>query len=126
MRMHEDQDMAIAAIHRIRERFAHPTLDDVVVPDSEVMPGKAVQDEQLLAYIKASGRTMSHASSTCRVGKKEDEMAVVDSEGRVFGTSRLRVVDLSAVPFLPQRHPMATVYALAEKVSETVLGEMKR
>lgn len=117
-----DQNIAIAAIRRVREIFAHHLLTSIVVPDSEVMPGKSIQtDEQLLAYVKASGRTISHVSSTCKMGKQDDEMAVVDSEGRVFGTTGLRVVDLSAVPFLPPGHPMATVYALAEIVSERIL-----
>jgi choline dehydrogenase len=77
----------------------------------------------LLQYVKASGRTISHASGTCKMGKKGDDLAVVDSHGRVFGTMGLRVVDASAVPFLPPGHPMATVYALAELVSERILGE---
>jgi choline dehydrogenase len=119
-----DQDIAIATLRRVREIFAHPSLAPVVVQDSEIMPGKQVQtDEDLLRYIKASGRTISHASGTCKMGKKDDKMAVVDSEGRVYGTKRLRVVDASAMPFLPPGHPMATVYALAELVSERILEQ---
>jgi choline dehydrogenase len=55
------------------------------------------------------------------MGKKTDKMAVVDSEGRVYGAKRLRVVDASAMPFLPPGHPMATVYAVAELVVERIL-----
>ena len=36
-------------------------------------------------------------------------MAVVDSTGKVFGVSRLRVADISAFPLLPPGHPQATV-----------------
>jgi choline dehydrogenase len=118
-----DQSIAIAAIRRIREMFAHPSLSPVVVRNSEVVPGASTQsDALLLQYIKASGRTISHASVTCKMGRKGDRMAVVDSSGRVFGTTGLRVVDASAMPFLPPGHPMATVYALAELVAERILN----
>ncbi|KAH7398802.1 oxidoreductase [Phaeosphaeria sp. MPI-PUGE-AT-0046c] len=117
-----DQDMAIATLRRIREIFAQPVLEPVVVADGEVIPGRSVQsDAELLQYIRMYARTISHASATCKMGKADDKMAVVDSEGRVFGTKRLRVVDASAMPFLPPGHPMSMVYALAEMVSERVL-----
>lgn len=35
--------------------------------------------------------------------------AVVDSKARVYGVSKLRVVDASAFPFLPPGHPQSTV-----------------
>lgn len=117
-----DQDIAIATLRRIREVFALPVLEPVVVADGEVIPGPTVQsDAELLQYIKIYARTISHASVTCKMGKSDDKSAVVDSEGRVFGTKRLRVVDASAMPFLPPGHPMSTIYALAEMVSERIL-----
>lgn len=117
-----DQDIAVATLRRIREVFAQPVLESVVVADGEVIPGPTVQsDVELFQYIKMYARTISHASVTCKMGKSDDKTAVVDSEGRVFGTKRLRVVDASAMPFLPPGHPMSTIYALAEMVSERIL-----
>jgi choline dehydrogenase len=116
-----DQEIAIAAVRRAREIFAHSSLDPVLI-GPEVAPGSdATTDEQILKYIQASGRTISHASGTCKMGKNEDKMAVVDSKGKVFGVFRLRVIDVSSMPFLPPGHPMATVYALAEKIAEDIL-----
>lgn len=43
------------------------------------------------------------------MGKSNDSMAVVDTKGRVFGTTGLRVVDSSALPFLPPGHPQAVI-----------------
>ncbi|KAH8730612.1 oxidoreductase [Phaeosphaeriaceae sp. PMI808] len=121
-----DQEVAIAALRRIREIFAQPSLSPVLVADSETFPGKSAQtDAQLLQHIQKNGRTISHVSCTCKMGKKGNKMAVVDSEGRVFGTTRLRVVDLSAIPFLPPGHPTATVYALAELISDRILKQEK-
>ncbi|KAF1851835.1 GMC oxidoreductase [Cucurbitaria berberidis CBS 394.84] len=116
-----DQEVAVAAIKRAREIFADPSLAPVVV-GAEVVPGNGtVTDAQILAYIQKNSRTISHVSCTCKMGKREDKLAVVDSEGKVFGVKKLRVVDLSAVPFLPPGHPVATVYALAEKAAEKIL-----
>lgn len=118
-----DQDVAIASIRRAREVFNHPAMSSIVI-GPEAVPGNAtVTDEEILQYIKASARTISHVSVTCKMGKEGDKMAVVDSKGRVFGTKRLRVVDVSAMPFLPPGHPMSTVYALAEKISEDILKQ---
>lgn len=116
-----DQDLAIAAIRRAREIFTQSSLADVIV-GAEVSPGAgSTTDAQILESIKLGARTIAHASSTCKMGKKEDKLAVVDSQGRVFGVQKLRVVDLSSVPFLPPGHPMSTVYALAEKIAEKIL-----
>lgn len=46
------------------------------------------------------------------MGNSNDPLAVVDSRARVFKTQRLRVVDVSAFPFLPPGHPQATVCEL--------------
>jgi choline dehydrogenase len=119
-----DTGIAIASLRRARDIFAHTSLSPVVVPGGEVVPGSSVRtDTELLQYIRGTGRTISHASCTCKMGKKSDAMAVVDSDGKVFGTSGLRVVDASAMPFLPPGHPMATVYALAERIAERILAE---
>lgn len=116
-----DQELAIAAIRRAREIFAHQSLAPVLV-GPENLPGNGTQtNEQIQKYIQSSARTISHVSCTCKMGKKEDEMAVVDSKGKVFGVERLRVIDVSAMPFLPPGHPMATIYALGEKLSEDIL-----
>ena len=117
-----DQEIAIAAVRRVREIFAHSSLAPVII-GSEVAPGNGTAtDEQILQYIQAGARTISHASCTCKMGKKDDKLAVVDSKGKVFGVQKLRVVDASAIPFLPPGHPMATVYALAEKIAEDILS----
>jgi choline dehydrogenase len=58
------------------------------------------------------------------MGKKGDPNAVVDNRGRVFGVEGLRVVDASIFPLLPAGHPMTTIYALAELISEDILSKL--
>lgn len=55
------------------------------------------------------------------MGSRSDQMAVVDTDTKVYGVNGLRVVDTSAFPFLPSGYPLATVYALAEKVADKIL-----
>ena len=43
------------------------------------------------------------------MGKAGDADAVVDSKGKVFGVNGLRLVDISAFPFLPPGHTQANV-----------------
>ncbi|KAI1081867.1 glucose-methanol-choline oxidoreductase [Whalleya microplaca] len=104
-----DQEMAIEAFKRARDIFSHPVLRDVVLGD-EVFPGLNVStDAEILASIQQIASTFNHASSTCAMGRRDNPMAVVDSNGRVYGVERLRVVDASIFPVLPPCHPMATV-----------------
>lgn len=45
---------------------------------------------------------------------------VVDSEHRVYGTSNVRVVDASVMPFQINGHVTATLYALAERAADLI------
>ena len=114
-----DIEYAIAAFKRTRQIW-HGMSGVTIGP--EYFPGANVTtDEQILAYIRAALVTIWHASATCAMGKLEDPMAVIDSRARVFGVSGLRVVDASSFPFLPPGHPMASIYALGEKISDDIL-----
>ncbi|MCJ1449298.1 MAG: hypothetical protein MMC23_009818 [Stictis urceolatum] len=102
-----DQQVAIGGFRRARQIFNATGL--VVGP--EFSPGAQVQtDEQILAYIRKTMTTIHHAVGTCPMGKKGDNQAVVDSNGKVFGVTGLRIVDSSVFPILPPGHPQATVF----------------
>ncbi|KAG8526149.1 uncharacterized protein KY384_000142 [Bacidia gigantensis] len=125
-----DQAVAIAAYKRARAAFATPVMQEIVIGD-EAFPGKTVggggvpgvggeSDEEILETVRRSFGAVFHASATNKMGKESDKMAVVDSRCRVMGVRGLRVVDASAFPFLPPGHPMATIYALAEKIADDI------
>jgi choline dehydrogenase-like flavoprotein len=44
---------------------------------------------------------------------------VVDPSLKVYGTKNLRVVDASVIPLQLGATPMSTIYAIAEKVSQS-------
>jgi choline dehydrogenase len=56
------------------------------------------------------------------MGRSSDPIAVVDSKARVFGVQGLRVVDASSFPLLVPGHPQSTIYALAEKIADDIVG----
>ncbi|RAL09381.1 GMC family oxidoreductase [Aspergillus homomorphus CBS 101889] len=118
-----DTEVALAIFKRTREIWASGPLQSITT-GPEYYPGANVTtDEQILDAIRNSVITVWHAACTCKMGLREDPMAVVDSEARVFGVQGLRVVDASAFPLLPPGHPTSTVYMLAEKISAAILAQ---
>jgi choline dehydrogenase len=59
---------------------------------------------------------MAHPVSTCAIGRRDDPMALVDSECRVYGVSSLRVVDASIMP----RVTNLPTIMVAERASELI------
>ena len=110
-----DQEVAVQAFKRAREIFATKAIQPIVIGE-EAFPGTNVTtDEDILDLIKQSALTIYHASATNAMGKRSDPNAVVDSQANVIGVSGLRVVDVSAFPFLPPGHPQATVCKLTNQ-----------
>lgn len=115
-----DQEQAIAAYRRARQLPQTAAMKPVVIGD-EAFPGLNVTlDEDILRVIQASASTIWHASCTCKMGTADDPRAVVDSKARVFGFQNLRVVDASALPFLPPIHPTSTICKYAQTLSAYV------
>ena len=104
-----DQKLAVASYKRIRDMFRTPAIRSILI-GPEYFPGVEYQsEEEILEVIKNTLMTIYHASCTCKMGTRNDSMAVVDHRARVFGVSGLRVVDASAFPFLPPGHPQSVV-----------------
>lgn len=121
-----DQELAVAAFRYVRQLENTTSLKQLLI-NGETNPGPAVQsDAQILTWIKNVVTSLYHASATCKMGRANDSMAVVDSHARVFGVNSLRVVDVSAMPFLVPGQPQSAVYMLAEKISAEILAGLGR
>src|SRR5947209_3025510 len=95
------------------------------VTKREVIPGESVSTrEQLKEFIKdqAWGH---HASCTCKIGARDDALAVLDSQFRVRGTKNLRVVDASVFPHIPGFFIVTAIYMISEKASDVILEERR-
>ena len=80
-------------------------------------------DEALEAFIRQAAIGVWHASCSCRMGREDDPMAVVDAEGRVRGVGGLRVVDASIFPVVPCANTNFPVLMAAEKIADAALAE---
>ena len=89
----------------------------------EIQPGEAVQsDAQIDAFIRGKVESAYHPSCTCRMGRGDDPLAVVDSQARVIGTQGLRVVDSSIMPSITTGNLNAPTIMLAEKAADHIRG----
>src|SRR5262249_2584775 len=75
-------------------------------------------DEALEAFVRKATIGVWHASCTCRMGRADDPMAGVDTQGRVKGVQGLRVVDASIFPVVPCANTNFPTLMSAEKIAE--------
>src|SRR5699024_12844133 len=59
---------------------------------------------------------------TCKMGSADDDMAVVDGKGRVYGLEGLRVVDASIMPLIITGNLNATTIMIGEKIADHIRG----
>lgn len=87
----------------------------------ELCPGPEAEDNAALrAHVAKYGETLYHPCGTCKMGR--DPAAVVDSELRVHGVERLRVVDASIMPTVPGGNTNAPTIMIAEKAADLIKG----
>ncbi|XP_025203062.1 glucose dehydrogenase [FAD, quinone]-like [Melanaphis sacchari] len=63
---------------------------------------------------------MHHQSGTCKMGPEWDRNAVVNSQLKVYGVNRLRVIDASIMPTITGAHTVAPTYMIGEKGADLV------
>ncbi|MEJ8853577.1 GMC family oxidoreductase N-terminal domain-containing protein [Variovorax robiniae] len=102
-----------------RKIVSQPALQ--ALTKRETRPGIDIQDDAgLLQYIKECGQTSWHPIGTCRMGS--DEGSVVDTQLRVRGVQRLRVIDSSIMPTMPSCNTNAPSIMIGEKGADLVRG----
>ena len=107
------------AIRITREIMAQPALD--AYRGRELSPGlDKKSDAELDAFVREHAETAFHPSCSCKMG--EDDMAVVDGQGRVHGMQGLRVVDASIMPLIITGNLNATTIMIAEKIADRIRG----
>jgi choline dehydrogenase len=108
-------------IRLTREIFAQAAFDPY--RGSEISPGDHVQtDEELDAFIRDHAESALHPCGTCRMGRADDPMSVVDPECRVIGVEGLRVADSSIFPRITNGNLNAPSIMTGEKAADHILG----
>jgi choline dehydrogenase-like flavoprotein len=117
----DERDLAtlVAGIRLAREIGQAKALDDWRA--AEILPGPGLEDDaSLAAYVRSTVGSYCHPVGTCKLGT--DDLAVVDTELRVYGIEGLRVADGSVIPSIPSANTNPTVYAIAERAAELILS----
>ena len=117
----EDWSEMRACVRLTREIFTQPAFDRY--RGREIQPVADVEtDEQIDAFVREKVESAYHPSCTCKMGRPDDPMAVVDSQARVIGVEGLRVVDSSIMPSITTGNLNAPTIMLAEKAADHILG----
>lgn len=99
-----------------------PSLAKIIKRRVLPTPGIEKDPEALRDYIRSVSKTVFHPSGTAKMGVREDRMAVVDEELKVFGVDRLRVADASIMPTLVSGNTNAPTIMIGERASRFILG----
>jgi 5-(hydroxymethyl)furfural/furfural oxidase len=93
------------------------------VIDAAIRPGRLLWDGSKTyqmsddEIVDATG-PMFHPSSTCAIGTRDNALAVVDPECRVYGIEGLRVADASVMPSVVSANTNMAAIMIGERVAE--------
>ncbi len=118
-----DRDTIVAGMKLLRRIMNQPAMRRYIAEERAPDP-RCTSDAELLAFARATGTTVFHPTSTCRMGP--DPAAVVDERLRVRGIERLRVVDGSVMPTVVSGNTNAAVVMIAEKGADMILQDAGR
>jgi choline dehydrogenase-like flavoprotein len=112
-----DREVYLEALETARQ-FGHSRdLDDW--RDRELLPGPDCRSEKdALSFVQRAAYTHHHPVGTCRMGKQDDDAAVVGADLRVRGIDGLYVIDASIIPAITTGPVNAAIVAMAERASD--------
>ena len=117
----DDLDACLLALKMSRRVAACGPMARLI--EEEIRPGpKAVSDEALTAYLRATGATAYHPVGTCRIGT-DAAQSVVDPQLRVHGIQGLRVADASVMPTIASTNTNAIAIVIGERAAHFISQE---
>ena len=117
----EGRDMAamLDLIALIRRLVDTPPFADFIA--AERWPGRAVEGQSLVEFVRTNAQTYHHPNGACKMGPASDPLAVVDTCGRVHGIEGLHVGDASIMPTIPGAPTNLTCLAIGERLAELLI-----
>ena len=111
-----DRQVAADSLRLTRRIVGMPAL--ARYSPRETRPGVQYQSDDDLARLAGDiGTTIFHPVGTCKMGRTDDPMAVVDSRLRVHGVAALRVADASVMPTITSGNTNAPALMIAERAA---------
>ena len=118
----EDLNLMIDSVKFARKVVKSKPLSEIVI--SETLPGKNItSDNDLENFCKRTVKTNWHPVGTCKMGKENDQYAVLDNKLRVYGVENLRVFDVSMMPRLVSGNTNAPAMAIANHATNILLRD---
>ncbi|TRY61644.1 hypothetical protein TCAL_04403 [Tigriopus californicus] len=99
------------------KRFGAKFYDRPLVPCSHLVPGTDAYWECWVRYLSTSDH---HPVGSCKMGRKNDPMAVVSPKFRVYGVRRLRIVDGSTMPQVISGNINTPIIMMAERAADFI------
>jgi choline dehydrogenase len=110
-----------ACIRLTREIFAQQAMQPFV--KHEIQPGPDFDsDAQIDSFLRDHAESAYHPCGTARMGRRDDPLAVVDSECRVIGVEGLRLADSSIFPQVTNGNLNGPSIMVGEKAADHILG----
>lgn len=120
----EDKKVAADSLRVVRDICAQKALTPF--QPEEIKPGLAYQtDTQLAERAGDIATTIFHPVGTARMGRKDDPLAVVDSQLSVLGVNNLRIADASVMPTITSGNTNSPTMMIAEKAAGFILNSQK-
>jgi choline dehydrogenase len=119
----EDRQVAVDSLRLVRKIVGGTGTMKKYAPE-EFVPGLKFQtDEELVIAAGNVGTTIFHPIGTCKMGRADDDTAVVDTRLRVRGVGKLRVIDASIMPTITSGNTASPTIMIAEKGATAVLAD---
>jgi choline dehydrogenase len=118
----EDRRIAAESLRLTRRIVAQPALAHY--RPEEFKPGPQYESDEELARLAGDiATTIFHPVGTCKMGRAEDAMAVVDGRLRVRGVAGLRLVDASVMPTITSGNTNSPTLMIAERAAAWIEEE---
>jgi choline dehydrogenase len=117
----EDRVVAAESLRQVRKIMAEPAMR--VYQPIEFKPGVQYQSDADLTKLAGDiANTIFHPVGTVKMGRANDDTAVLDPHLRVKGVAGLRVVDASVMPEITSGNTNAPTLMIAEKAARWILA----
>jgi len=117
----DDRGVAADSLRQVREIMSRPAMQPYA--PEEFKPGPQYQSDEDLAKLAGDiANTIFHPAGTVKMGRAEDESAVLDPHLRLKGVAGLRVADASIMPEITSGNTNSPTLMIAEKAARWLLA----
>jgi choline dehydrogenase len=120
----EDRKVAADSLRVTRRILQQPAM--AKYQPEEFKPGPQYQTDEELARLAGDiASTIFHPVGTTRMGREDDEMAVLNARLQVRGVAGLRVVDAGAMPTITSGNTNSPTLMIAERAAQWIAETAK-